>query len=126
MLAVSLAWLICTPQQRPWYDAMIFPLLALMPATRLDWIVIIRAMASTVAEIPGVRYHTGLHPHWLASLVQVVIHGVVPIILAAVAAALIWLCISGRWSPGGRPGQAGSARPLPDLAASSPGAAPAS
>ena len=24
-LALSLAWLICTPQQRPWYDAMILP-----------------------------------------------------------------------------------------------------
>ena len=51
-LAVVLAWLIVSPQQRPWYDAMIFPLLALMPASRLDWIVLIRAAAGALAELP--------------------------------------------------------------------------
>jgi hypothetical protein len=120
VLAVSLAWLICTPQQRPWFDAMIFPLVALMPATRLDWIVVVRTMAATVAEFPGSRGFRGLRPHWVGSFTIVNVHDIVPAILAAVAAALVWLCVTGRWGPGGRPGQDGGGRPrpLPDLAAS--------
>lgn len=118
VLAVSLAWLICTPQQRPWYDAMIFPLLALMPATRLDWIVVVRAVATAAGELPGVAFYRGLHPPWLGSAVYITTRGVVPITLVAVAAALIWLCVTGRWVPGGRAGQAGGGRPLPDLAES--------
>jgi hypothetical protein len=115
---VSLAWLICTPQQRPWYDAMIFPLLALMPATRLDWIVVVRAVATAAGELPGVAFYRGLHPHWLGSAVYLTTREVVPITLVAVAAALVWLCVTGRWVPGGRAGHAGGGRPLPDLAES--------
>jgi hypothetical protein len=118
VLAVSLAWLICTPQQRPWYDAMIFPLLALMPATRLDWIVVVRAVATAAGELPGVAFYRGLHPHWLGSAVYLTTREVVPITLVAVAAALVWLCVTGRWVPGGRAGHAGGGRPLPDLAES--------
>ena len=35
-LALSLAWLIASPQQEPWYYVMVFPLLAVVPASRLD------------------------------------------------------------------------------------------
>jgi hypothetical protein len=103
VLAVSLAWLICTPQQHPWYDAMIFPLLALMPATRLDWVVVLRALAAALAELPGVAYDFGLHPPWLRSLVDVTVHAVVPVTLVMLVGALVWLCVTGRWVPGGRP-----------------------
>ena len=119
VLAVSLAWLVCSPQQRPWYDAMIFPLLALMPATRLDWIVAVRATAAAAAELPGVRYHVGLSPRSLASLVYFTVHDIVPVALTAVAAALIWLCVTGRWTDDGRPDRVGGGRPLP-LAAFGP------
>ena len=118
VLAVSLAWLICTPQQRPWYDAMIFPLLAVMPITRLDWIVVVRAVATAVGEFPGVAFYHQLHPHWLGSFVYITTRGIVPVTLVVVACALIWLCVTGRWGPGGRAGRAGGGRPLPDLAAS--------
>jgi hypothetical protein len=118
VLAVSLAWLICTPQQRPWYDAMIFPLLAVVPATRLDWIVLVRALATAAGELPGVAFYHQLHPSWLGSFVYLTTRGIVPVTLVAVAAALVWLCVTGRWAPGGRAGQAGGGRPLPDLAAS--------
>jgi hypothetical protein len=120
VLAVSLAWLVCSPQQRPWYDAMIFPLLALMPATRLDWIVAVRATAAAAAELPGVRYHVGLSPRSLASLVYFTVHDIVPVALTAVAAALIWLCVTGRWTDDGRPDRVGGGRPLPHLAAFGP------
>src|ERR1017187_9367883 len=116
-LALSLAWLVCTPQQRPWYDAMIFPLLALMPATRLDWIVVVRALAAAMAEIPGVRFYTGLRPQWVSELADIISRGLAPPALVLAAAALVWLCITGGWTPGGQPGEAGSG-PLPDLSAS--------
>jgi len=118
VLAVSLAWLICTPQQRPWFDAMIFPLLAVMPVTRLDWIAVVRALAAAIAELPGVRYYLGLRPHRLEYLIGLTSRTIVPAILVAAAAALIWLCVTGHWQPDRRAGQAGGERPLPDLAAS--------
>jgi hypothetical protein len=101
VLAVSLAWLICTPQQRPWYDAMIFPLLAVLPATRLDWMVVLRALAGAVAELPGVNFGLLLHPRWLQSFTVHESHILVPLTLVAVLGALVWLCITGRWVPSG-------------------------
>jgi alpha-1,6-mannosyltransferase len=118
VLAVSLAWLICSPQQRPWFDAMIFPLLALMPATRLDWIVAARGLIAALGELPGVGYHSALRPPALAAAVDVILHDVVPDGLVVVIGALVWLCVTGRWGPGRRAGQAGAERPLPDMATS--------
>lgn len=100
-LAVSLAWLVFSPQQRPWYDAMIFPLVALMPATRLDWVVVARALAATVAELPGVTFYTTLRPHWLSQFNNVLSRGIVPLVLVAAAVALLWLCGTRRWAPAG-------------------------
>jgi hypothetical protein len=113
-LAFSLAWLVFTPQQRPWYDAMIFPLLAVMPATRLDWILLFRAAAAAMAEIPGARFYTGLRPHWLLELGNVISRDLAPVAMALAAAALLWLCITGRWGPGGRD----QGQPLPEVSAS--------
>jgi hypothetical protein len=98
-LALSLAWLAFSPQQRPWYDAMIFPLVALMPATRLDWVIVARAVAATAAELPGVTFYTTLRPHWLSLFNNVLSRGIVPLVLVAAVVALLWLCLSGRWAP---------------------------
>lgn len=122
-LALTLAWLIPSPQQRPWFDAMIFPLLAVMPATRLDWIAVFRSAAATAAELPGARYYTGLRPYWLYRVADLISRGLVPLALFAAAAAALWLCVSASWTPPAgpaelpRPGQpqpssaAGSSRP---------------
>jgi hypothetical protein len=99
-LALSLAWLVASPQQRPWFDAMIFPLLAVMPATRLDWIVLARAVVASVAELPGVTYFTLLRPGWVAAANDAVARNLVPLALLAIAAALVWLCVTRRWAPG--------------------------
>ncbi len=114
-LALTLAWLICSPQQRPWFDAMIFPLLALMPATRLDWIVLLRALVATAAELPGVTYYPYLRPPWLSTTADVISRGIAPAALTVAAAALLYLCITNRWTRGGRPDEmsplpAGTAR----------------
>jgi hypothetical protein len=102
VLALMLAWLVTTPQQRPWYDAAIFPLLALMPATRLDWIVVIRTAAAALAQLPGVIYYTDLVPAWLSATGKAISADTVPLVVAGAALALLWLCWSGRWNaPGG-------------------------
>jgi hypothetical protein len=99
-LALSLAWLVASPQQRPWFDAMIFPLLAVMPATRLDWIALARSVVGSVAELPGVIYYTLLRPHWLALGDDAVARDLAPLALLAITVALIWLCVTRRWLPG--------------------------
>jgi hypothetical protein len=122
-LALCLAWLITSPQQRPWFDAMIFPLLAVMPATRLDWIALARAVAASVAELPGVLYYTQLRPHWLALANDDVSRDLVPLALLATTAVLIWLCVTRRWALGGsaeRP-PPDSGLPVPDVTGAVPG-----
>ena len=99
-LSVVLAWLIVSPQQRPWYDAMIFPLLALMPATRLDWIVLIRAAAGALAELPPLVSHFEshpAHPTWLAETERIASAGIVPLTLTAAGIFLLWLCLTNNW-----------------------------
>ena len=95
-LAMSLALLIVSPQQRPWYDAMIFPLLAAFPTSRLDWIVVARALAGTVGGLPRFFY-AGLHPSWLSATVRIGSAGIVPLALTAIAAALLWVCFTNDW-----------------------------
>ncbi len=99
-LALSLAWLVCSPPQRPWFDAMIFPLLAVMPATRLDWIVLLRALAAMAAELPGVTFYTGLRPAWLSETANLISRGLAPCALAVAGAALVYLCVTNRWTSG--------------------------
>ncbi|HEX3926140.1 MAG TPA: hypothetical protein VHY31_27960 [Streptosporangiaceae bacterium] len=89
-LALSLAWLVTSPQQRPWFDAMIFPLLAVMPATQLDWIALLRAVVASAAELPGVLFYTALRPHWLAETADILSRGLTPLVLLAATVWLIW------------------------------------
>jgi Glycosyltransferase family 87 len=96
-LAVVLAWLIVSPQQRSWYDVMIYPLLALMPATRLDWIVLIRSVAGALGDLPSLVYHSELHPAWLSEAGRTVSVAIVPFILIVVGILLLWLCYTNDW-----------------------------
>ncbi len=59
MLAASLAWLAVFPVQAPWYDALLFPLLALMPASRLDYLLITRCLLLGEMLLPGVLPNSG-------------------------------------------------------------------
>jgi hypothetical protein len=100
-LALSLAWIFFWPFQRPWYDVMIIGLLALYPRSRLDWLVLVRLCfgAITYMESGLIRRHVWLQQvqlfqgEWVTSSVRLL-----------TAAALIWLCITGRW--GAQPSQA--------------------
>jgi hypothetical protein len=114
-LALSLAWLICSPQQRPWFDAMLFPLLAVMPATRLDWVALLRAVAAAAAELPGVTYYTELRPRALEMTASGISHGLAPVALTVAAVALVVLCITRRWTPGPSWDGPAAPRPLADV-----------
>jgi len=94
-LALSVAWLFVWPYQLPWYDVMIVCLLVLYPASRLDWLVLARLTAGTIAIMPG---NPWLPPgHLLTALARISLYKVVPAVLLASALGLVALCLSGRW-----------------------------
>ncbi len=93
-LALSLAWIVVWPFQRPWYDVMIIGLLALYPISRLDALVLIRLCfgAVTYMEAGSLPQHVWLQHvqlfegDWVTSSVRLL-----------TALGLVWLCITGRW-----------------------------
>ena len=95
-LAFSVAWMFFWPYQLPWYETMIICLLVLYPATRLDWLVLMRLSASTISNMPGNSWFAR------ATRLTVVDHYLVlvvtPLVLLAAAAGLIGLCLSGQWN----------------------------
>jgi len=94
-LAVTLAWLFIWPYQLPWYDSMAVGLIALYPASRLDWLVLARLIAPTFALMPG---NAGLPPqHLLALITNDSLFWWAPVVLLAAAVALVWLGVTGAW-----------------------------
>jgi hypothetical protein len=63
-LACSLAWLFLFYYTLPWYNTMAIGLLAVYPASRLDWAVIGQFAFSTFANVPGLVF--SLHPQWVS------------------------------------------------------------
>jgi hypothetical protein len=94
-VAVSLAFLLVWPYQLPWYDAMIISVLVLFPATWIDWLVLARLTAATIANMPG-NPDGPPSPH-LYQFDSELVHGMAPVILLAVSAAAVVLAITGRW-----------------------------
>ncbi len=96
-LGLSTAWLFTWQYQLPSYEAMIICLLILVPACWLDWLVVIRLTAATVALMPGTPIAPPTRLLTRISLDNLTL--VVPITLLGVAAALVLLCLRSR---GGR------------------------
>ncbi len=92
--AVSLAWMLAWPYQRPWYDAMVLALFALYPATRLDWPVLLQLAVSTVFYLPGVP---GPFPHWTRGVHRADVMWLVPTVRLVALLAVLALCITGAW-----------------------------
>lgn len=95
-LAAVMAFLLVSPQQQPWYTVMIFPLLVLFPASRLDWIAVIFASVSAVAGMPFMLYFK-IHPAWLHKSAEAAVWGIALLALTVVGAALLWLCFTNEW-----------------------------
>jgi hypothetical protein len=111
-LALSAAWLFFWPYQLPWYDVMVICLLVIYPASWLDWLVLARLGAGTIANVPGTPptlmvAHTS---HLVIVVHNVIVYALAPLTLLGAAAGLVALCLTRRW------GLAGSGAP--------PGAAP--
>ncbi len=90
-LALSTAWLFVWQYQLPSYEAMVICLLILVPACWLDWLVMARLTAATIALMPG--NPTPLRSHLLARIELDAITLAVPIVLLMVVTALITGCL---------------------------------
>jgi hypothetical protein len=95
-LALSVAWLFVWPYQLSWYDAMIICLLVLYPASRLDWLVLARLTASTIALMPGSPWPL---PGRLMTALSHDSQVGAAVVLLGGATALVGLCVQGRWNP---------------------------
>jgi hypothetical protein len=93
-LALSLAWLLAYPFQRPWYDVMAICLIALYPLSRLDWVILIRLLFPTTVYILATDVR--IWPPWLNTALGYDWHYVSPAIRLAAVLALVWLCLPGQ------------------------------
>jgi hypothetical protein len=84
--AVAFAWLLAWPYVLPWYDSLGWALLALLPASRLDWLMLARTTGLALGYLParGIVMPAGLG--WLETVVRT---AVTPVVLLAVTAALV-------------------------------------
>lgn len=94
-LALSLAWLLTWPYQRPWYDAMAFCLLALYPASRLDWPLIARLVAGVLYSSPGMPGNLKIPP--LGAIQHELMVFVVPATRLAALLFVLVLCLTMAW-----------------------------
>ncbi|MFD0683772.1 polyprenol phosphomannose-dependent alpha 1,6 mannosyltransferase MptB [Actinomadura fibrosa] len=87
-LAICLAWVITAPVYYPWYEALVFPLIALAPASRLDVLHLGRAFVATVAALPGVVCRLG--DSWLrAAVLDGPVTSLAPVALLVLALLLV-------------------------------------
>jgi hypothetical protein len=92
-LALVLGWLLAWPYVLPWYDALGWAFLALVPATPVDWLLLIRTSVLGFAYLPARSYHVQM-PAGLAWLQPVIRNGVAPVVLAA---EVVWLVLLMSW-----------------------------
>jgi hypothetical protein len=91
--ALALAWLFAWPYVLPWYDALAWALLPLVPlapdgaAEALGWIVLARTAALGFGYLPARQADAALPPGlgWLQPVIR---HGVTPAVLAV---GTVWL-----------------------------------
>jgi hypothetical protein len=97
-LAVGVAWVFTWSYQLPWYDSMVICLLAVYPASRLDWLVLARVTFPTFALMPG---NAGFpRAHVLNVITVDSLYYVAPVALLAALVGLIVIGLSGRWQMG--------------------------
>ena len=112
-LALSLAWIFFWPFQRPWYDVMIIALLALYPSSGLDAVVLVRLCFGAITYMEA--GHIG-HTAWFQQVQFIEGDWITSTVRFLTAAALIWMCVTGRW--GGRPDRPSPGMPAGAAAAS--------
>ena len=99
--ALALAWLFAWPYVLPWYDALGWALLPLVPlapggaAEALGWILLARTAALGFGYLPARQADAALPPGlgWLQPVIR---HGVTPAVLAAATVWLVFLMLRAR------------------------------
>jgi hypothetical protein len=90
--ALALAWLMAWPYVLPWYDALGWALLPLLPATGLDWLLLARTAVLAFGYLParsaGITIPAGLR--WMEPVIR---SGLTPVVLTVLALLLV----SGLW-----------------------------
>ncbi len=86
--ALVLAWLVAWPYLLPWYDALGWALLPLLPASGIDWLLLARTAALGFGYLParsaGITIPAGLR--WMEPVIR---SALTPAVLAAVAVLLV-------------------------------------
>jgi hypothetical protein len=87
--AFAFAWLLAWPYVLPWYDGLGWALLALLPASRIDWLMLARTAALAVGYLParGVPLPAGLG--WLETVVRTAVTPAA--LLVIVVLTIAWL-----------------------------------
>jgi hypothetical protein len=86
VFAIGFAWLLAWPYVLPWYDGLGWALLALLPWSRLDWLLLARTTALAFGYLParGIALPAGLG--WLRPVAR---NGITPVVLLAVIVAVM-------------------------------------
>ena len=106
--ALALAWLFAWPYVLPWYDALAWALLPLVPlvpgtaAAGLVWLLLARTAALGFGYLPARQTDAALPPGlgWLQPVIR---HGVTPAVLAVATVWLVSLMVRARPSAPDRP-----------------------
>ncbi len=120
--ALALAWLFAWPYVLPWYDALawaLLPLLPLVPGTAvagLGWLLLARTAALGFGYLPA-RQTDAVLPPGLGWLQPVVRHGITPAVLAVATAWLVVLMVPREVRTGGPRGASGDTPPAPSSCA---------
>jgi hypothetical protein len=94
--ALAVAWIFAAPYALPWYDGLGWAMLALLPWTRLDWLLLARTTLLGLAYLPARDPKAAGLPsdlHWLISVVR---SSVIPWMLTALLAVLVVVCLRRR------------------------------
>ncbi|WP_042369439.1 glycosyltransferase 87 family protein [Streptacidiphilus neutrinimicus] len=91
MLALVAAYLLTTAYVRPWYDCVAWVLLALLPRSWFDLVLLAHTTLLTLPFDPG-RPVT-LHPHGLGRVAFEVGYRLVPVLQAALVALVVCVCL---------------------------------
>ncbi|WP_157429631.1 polyprenol phosphomannose-dependent alpha 1,6 mannosyltransferase MptB [Actinomadura oligospora] len=94
--ALVLAWLLAAPYELPWYDAFGWAVLALLPWSRFDLLLLAHTTALSLAYLPARGPDPARLPddlHWLISVVR---SGVIPVLLTALLAWALWTGLRAR------------------------------
>jgi hypothetical protein len=108
--ALVLAWLFAAQYALPWYDALGWAALAMLPWSGLDWLLLARTTVLSLGYLPARRADVIHLPGSLRWLERDVRPNVIPWLLTAILAALVLVCLRRAYGGFPRPRRGAAAR----------------